>query len=423
MNKIITFESGLRLVLDNMKSTRALSIGVYVGVGCLYETKENNGISHFIEHMLFKGTKTRSSYDIVNQLESIGVNINAYTSKNVTAYYTVGLSEYANNCMELLSDMYFNSTFSDENMMKEKGVVLEEINMNDDDNEDICLENLASAHYGKAKPIAYPILGSSTNVSNFTKEDIQEFMAANYTPQNTVISMAGDITYDEAILLVNKYFEVNMKNEEYQKPKLYSNSVKSKYIERIKTDCQQSHIAISFPMYSLKKKNKILNNIFCNILAGGMSSRLFQKIREELGLVYTIYASPVSYVDDAYMFIYFATDPSKVPLAVKEIRKALDEILEKGFTNKEIERSIIQAKTTILLGMESSTSVMRVNARSVVLLDEKYKANKQVKELDKITKEKLDEMAKYVLNYKKSSFSYVGKKPNYNIYKLFNDEE
>lgn len=423
MNKIINFESGLKLVVENIKSTRSLSIGIFVGVGCLYESKDNNGISHFIEHMLFKGTQSRSAFDIVNELESIGVNVNAYTSKNATAYYTSGLSEFGEKCMELLSDMYFNSTFDEENLTKEKGVVLEEIKMSEDDFEDLCLENLSVAHYGKTKAIAYPILGSAKNVKKFSKQDIKAFMDKNYTPQNTVISMAGDITIEKAKALVEKYFEINMIGKVAVKPKLYTNKPQARYIEKIKSDSQQAHIAISFPAYGLKRKRSVLNGVFCSMLAGNMSSRLFQKIREELGLVYTIYASPVAYVDDGYLFIYFATDSSQVPLAVKEIKKCLNTVIESGFTAEELQRTIIQSKTSILLAMESSMSVMRVNARSIILLGNKYSVKKQIKELENVTVADVNMMARYALNFGKASVCYVGKKPDYNAYKLFKDGE
>lgn len=423
MNKLIVFKSGLRLIVEEIKNTRSLAIGVFVGVGSLYENKENNGISHFIEHMFFKGTSKRTAFDIVNELESIGVNVNAYTSKNATAYYTAGLSDYVENCIEMLSDMFFHSSFDELSLTKEKSVVVEEIKMSEDDYEDLCLENLVKAHYGKTKPIAYPILGNAKNVMSFTKEDIKKFMAENYTPQNTVISIAGDITVEKAKELIEKYFEVNMVGQTYAKRKLYINSPKGKYIEKAKSDCQQSHIAICFPAYGLKKKRSVLNGVFCNMLSGGMSSRLFQKIREELGLVYTIYASPVAYVDDAYLYIYFATDPTQVPLAIKEIKKCLDELIKEGFKEEELQRTLIQSKTSVILAMESSMSVMRVNARSILLLNSKYSVKKQIKELNAITNADINEMIKFSINYNKASVSYVGRQHDYNAYKLFLDKE
>lgn len=419
MNKIINFESGLRLVVERIKNTKSLSIGIFVGVGSLYETKENNGISHFIEHMLFKGTTTRTSYKIVDELESIGVSINAFTSKNITAYYTAGLSEYGDKCMEMLSDMYFNSIFEEESMTKEKSVVLEEIKMTEDDYQDLCIENLCKAHYGKTRPIAFSILGNEKNITLFTKDNIKNFMEENYTPKNTVISLAGNITNEQAIELVEKYFECRMENGYWEKRKLYSNRIKAKYIEKIKNDCLQSHVAISFPGYPLKHKKSIANNVFCSMLSGGMSSRLFQKIREQLGLVYTIYAAPMAYVDDAYIYIYFATDPSQVPLAMTEIKKSLDEIIKDGFTEEELKKTLIQAKTSLALSMESSMSVMRVNARSALLLNKIYNVNRQIKDLEKIDKEEMNKYIDYALDFKKASVSYVGSQPDYNTYEIF----
>lgn len=423
MNKLIEFDSGLRLVVDRLPHTRSLSIGVFVGVGSLYETKENNGISHFIEHMFFKGTKKRTAFDIVSELENIGVNINAYTSKNTTAFHTSGLSDFAEVCTEMLSDMYFNSKFDSENLAKEKAVVLEEIKMSEDDYEDRCMENLVKSHYGASRSIAYPILGSAENVMNFDKQAINEFMNKYYTPQNTVISMAGDITYEKAVEIVEKYFEKNMVKTDYQKRKFHITKPKSKYACLVRNDCQQSHVAISFPAYGLKSRNSTLNGVFCSMLAGGMSSRLFQKIRDELGLVYTIYAAPISYVDDGYWYIYFATDPKQVPLAMKEIRKILDEVKENGFTKDELDRTLIQSKTSYILSKEQSMSVMRVNARSMLLLNKRYNLNKQLKELEKIDNDRVREIIDFSLNYETVSVSYVGKKPDYNAYDLFMNKE
>ncbi|NLL55893.1 MAG: insulinase family protein [Clostridiales bacterium] len=423
MSKLIKFESGLRLVVERLRNTRSLSIGVFVGVGSLYETKDNNGISHFIEHMFFKGTKKRTAFDIVSQLEDIGVNINAYTSKNITAYHTSGLSDFAENCTEILSDIYFNSNFDEESLQKEKAVVLEEIKMSHDDNEDRCLENLVSAHYGPSRSIAYPILGTAENIMSFDKSAIDDFMSKYYIPENTVISMAGDITIEKATELVKKYFEKNIEKASYQKRKFQRIKPKSRYAQVVKNDCQQAHVALSFPAHGLKSKKHILNGIFCGMLAGGMSSRLFQRIRDELGLVYTIYAAPIAYVDDGYFYIYFATDPSQVPLAISEIKKILDDIKQNGFTDEELERVAVQTRTAYILSKEQSMSVMRANARSMVLLNRRYNVNKQLKELEQINQDKVKEFIDFALDYDKVSISYVGKKPDFNAYNLFMNKE
>lgn len=422
MNKLIRFDNGLRLTVENIKGTKSLSIGVFVGVGSLYEKAPISGISHFIEHMLFKGTKNRSAYDIVNELESIGINVNAFTSKNMTAYFTTGLSEFGEKCVEMLSDMLFNSTFEKGNLAKEKGVVLEEIKMSGDDYEDLCLEKLCAAHYGAKKPIAYPILGTEDSVMGIGKEDIKSFMAQNYTPENTVISIAGGISPDAAKELVEKYFIKKDWKNGPKRPRFGVTKPRGRYVESVKNDCQQSHIGISFPAHGLKKKESVLNTVMCNLLAGGMSSRLFQRIREELGLVYTIYSAPVAYVDDGYFYIYFATGIRQVPLAVEEVRKCLDVIKDKGFTDEELRRTVIQTKTALILAMESSMSLMRANARSVLLLKQRYNVKSQIKRLEEVTHEDIVRFAEFALDFDKASLSYVGPKPEFNAYKIFKGE-
>lgn len=418
MEKIIEFENGLRLVVQNMRYTKALSIGVYVGVGSVYEDSANNGISHFIEHMTFKGTTKRSAYDIANELESIGINVNAFTSKNLTAFYTTGLSEYGENCMEILADILYNSTYTEENLEKEREVILEEIKMTADDYEDLCLENLNKAMFGKNKSIAYPILGSSANVKRFGKADIIDFMKQHYVPQNTVISMAGDITAEEAVAMAERYFNTK-EISDFSKIRAKKELMHSHYITEIKNENNQAHITIGFPAYGMSHLNYPANAIISNILGGNMSSRLFQRIREQMGLVYTIYASTVAYVKNAYFFIYFATDPSKVEKAVAEVRKVIDEYLQNGVDEAELKKSIIQIKTSMTIGTENSMSVMRANAKSAVLLNKKFNLGRTLDKLDKYDKKTIDSLLPEIFDYEKVSLSYVGKKQQNNILKIF----
>ncbi|MFA6865904.1 MAG: pitrilysin family protein [Clostridia bacterium] len=423
MEKIIVFKNGLRLVWQKMRSTKALSIGIYVGVGSMYEDKSNNGISHFIEHMTFKGTPTRSAYDIANELESIGVNVNAYTSKNLTAFYTTGLGEYGDKCMEILADIYYNSTYTQENLDKEREVVLEEIKMSTDDYEDLCLENLCKVLFGEKKSVAYPILGSKENVAKFNKDDIVKFMSKHYVPQNTVISITGNISEEEATALVDKYFDTTTIKSDYVKPKFVKEKYLSKLIIETKNENAQAHITIGFPAIGLAKSDNVVNSVVSNIIGGSMSSRLFQAIREEMGLVYTIYASTISYEKSGYMFIYLATDPTKVTQAITAVRKVLDNILVSGVEESELNKTIIQIKTAMTLGTEVSMSVMRANAKSAILLDKKFNLNSIIAKLDKLDKPTVDKYLKFYFDYDNASISYVGKKQEENIYNLFMGEK
>jgi predicted Zn-dependent peptidase len=210
MNKIIKFDSGLTLAVTPMSNTRSLSIGVFVETGSINETPENNGISHLIEHMVFKGTATRNAYDIADEMESIGANINAFTSKNMTAYYTVSTDEYARQCIDILSDIYLNATFTEENLQREKGVIVEEINMTEDNGEDLCFELVSKAHF-KDSPLALPILGTAETVNAINYKMIKDYMSRFYTADNTYIVMTGNISESAAVELVKEFFEGKIK--------------------------------------------------------------------------------------------------------------------------------------------------------------------------------------------------------------------
>ena len=216
------FDNGLTLVHCGMENTRSVAIGIYVKVGSAQETPENNGIAHFIEHLLFKGTTKRNYFELVSEIEDIGAVINASTSKEVTNYYTSSLSEHAEECMDILSDMFFNSTFPEEEIEKEKGVVLEEIAMCEDMPDDLCFEVVSDAFF-RNHPFGRPILGPSENVQRFTKKDIQSFMTDFYTSDSTVISIAGGVSFDEAVRLTEKYFLNGFKNHKQNRKYRQSN--------------------------------------------------------------------------------------------------------------------------------------------------------------------------------------------------------
>ena len=214
-NNITYFKSGLKLIHKQMQSVRSVAIGVMFAVGSASENDENNGISHFIEHMMFKGTNKRSAFDIVCEVDGLGAQINAFTSKQSTCYYTISVDEYAENCMEIMSDFLFNSTFDQVEMDKEKGVVLEEIAMSEDTPDDLCMENLGSSYY-KGSRLGYTILGNADNIRNFKTEDLKKYVAEKYSAGNMVISVVGNITKEKAIELTAKYFDNNVFKSDYK---------------------------------------------------------------------------------------------------------------------------------------------------------------------------------------------------------------
>ena len=417
MNKIITLPCGLRIWVKPMKNTRSISIGVYVGAGSIYENKEINGISHFIEHMVFKGTKNRNAYQIVEEMESRGIQINAFTSRSMTAFYTISIDEYLEKCMEVLSDIYKNATFTEENMTKEKGVVIEEISMSEDDSEDLCLDLLSRAHFGDDS-ISYPILGTRETVKSFNYDMIKKYMDEYYTLNNTVISIVGNITPEKAKELVIKYFDGQDERIPIKKPLKKRIEPQKNYVYKFK-DIEQANVAISFPNFSLTDKNYALAGLISSMLGNGMSSRLFQSLRENYGLVYNIYAMDFQYLSDGYMTIFFATNPSTVKQAIIAIREEIIKLKKEGFSQSELEKSKAQYKSAIILAAENSSYLMRAGGKYAILLNKSFSLEKRVKEIESFSLEDINNAIDYIFDTSKSSLSYVGKELTGDLLNLF----
>lgn len=407
MTKHFKYASGMQLVVSEMKNTRSVSVGVFISAGSEYENSKNNGISHFMEHMLFKGTTKRSAFQIADEMEKIGARINAFTSKNQTAYYTVSLDEHVESCIEVLSDILNNSVFDNKEISKEKGVVLEEIQMVEDDPEDLCFDNLSLAYYDNVGP-GQSILGNALSVSSITRENLLDYHKCEYIPQNIVVSIAGNIKFENAIDIVFKYFESqNRKNSILQekdsivKP-VFKSSIVIKPIE-------QANIAIAFPGISIKDNRKNALNMMSNLFGGGMSSRLFQSVREELGLVYNIYSLPLSYINSGLFCIYLGTSPKNAKEALIAIKKEILRVTENGFSADEFNKAKEQMKTNLVLGLESSYAVMKIMGQRALLNNELFDSAKELNSIISAKIEELAEVTNSILTSNTGAISYVGK--------------
>ena len=271
-----TFDNGLRLVVTKIEGLLSVTAGVMVKTGSVNEEDFENGISHYIEHGLFKGTTNRTAFEISDRIDSIGAQINAFTSKELTCYYTKSTSERFEDSLEVLSDIFFNATFDDAEMKKEKGVIIEEINMCEDTPEDLLLDMLAESYYGK-EGFGRTILGSIKNVSSFTKSDVKRYMDKYYTADNVVISVAGNVDEQKVADLVEKYF-ANHFNRTKSQPQFLTKSTHYMHKYKVKK-IEQTHIGLAMQGLSVNDPKVDAFNIASTILGGGMSSRLFQTIR------------------------------------------------------------------------------------------------------------------------------------------------
>ena len=348
------YENGLRLVVKKMEGLMSVTMGILVGTGASAETDAEDGISHFIEHMQFKGTHKRNAFEISDAFDRLGAQVNAFTGKDLTCYYSKCTSDHTTACFELLSDLFLNSTFPEEEMEREKGVVCEEISMNEDTPEDLCLDLLAQAYYG-TENYGRNILGTAKNVKSFTVEDMQRYKNARYCPENIVISFAGGIDFQTAQALVETYFGTLAKGRfEERTPNVmacHKSLVKQKPIE-------QMHLAIAYPSVPRGDKREDVVNAINSILGGSMSARLFQEVREKRGLAYSVYSYLSPFPQCATQNIYAGVNPANAEEAYEAINAVIAAMKRDGITEDEFMRSREQMKAGMFFSNESSNSQM-----------------------------------------------------------------
>lgn len=414
------YDNGLRLIVDNMKNYESVAFHVLVKTGSVNEDNTNYGISHFIEHMLFKGTKTRSAYEIVNSLESIGANVNAYTDKTETCYYTKSTSEAVEKCVEVIADMLFNSSFDEKEMSREKKVVCEELSMYNDDaySKAMMLSNKTFYHGTK---FANDVGGTRKSVYGLNKKKILDYMKKYYVPNNIVISFAGNITEKKATKLVEKYFLNNFKNKGQQTVLEQNKPVLTKKTATAFKDNEQAHVCITFPALSRYDNRKYALQIFNLAFGIGMSSRLFQRIREVLGLVYSINVG--SYLNEAGgdTTIHFATSTDNVPLALSSIKDEIDKVLENGITEKEFESCKTCFIANTKMKFESTSNVSLLNAKRIAYFGKLFSKKEEIQQIENITLQDVNNLIKEIFNYNNCTISYVGQNTRINLFKHFNN--
>lgn len=399
------YDNGLKLIINKLDGLLSVSCGILVKTGSSNETAKENGISHFIEHNLFKGTTSRTAFEISDAIDSIGGQINAFTSKELTCYYTKSTSEHLETSLEVLSDIFFNSTFDKKEMDKEKQVIIEEINMTNDSPEDLCLDLLSTAYYGK-NGYGRTILGSEKNVLSFDFDAVSNYMKKYYTADNVCISIAGNVDVESAIKLVDKYFANNFVNLKSVKQKEQTSFSYDKLYKYKKTE--QTHLALCFPAYSSSDDKSISLSILSAVFGGGMSSRLFQKIREELGLAYSVYSYPSQYKDNGILEIYAGVGNGVRDKAFKAIVLETEKMQKYGITEKEFKRGKAQMKSSFVMGQESTSSQMLIHGKYLLFLDEVFDFEKRISQIDAVDLENVNQVANEVLQFDTFATASVG---------------
>ncbi len=399
------YENGLRLVVKQMEGLMSVTMGILVGTGASVETDAEDGISHFIEHMQFKGTQKRNAFEISDAFDRLGAQVNAFTGKDITCYYSKCTSDHTSACFELLSDLFLNSTFPEEEMVREKGVVCEEISMNEDTPEDLCLDLLSRAFYGKEN-YGRNILGPAENVKGFTVQDIRNYKKARYCPENIVISFAGGVDPQTAQALVESYFGTLEKGVfEIRKPSVVfkrQSLVRTKPIE-------QMHLAIAYPSVPRGDVREDYVSALNAILGGSMSARLFQEVREKRGLAYSVYSYVSAFPECASQNIYAGVNPAHAEEAYDAILEVIKTMKEKGITEDEFMRSREQMKAGMFFSNESSNSQMLLYGRYMLYFNKVFDFEEKLNRINAMTHEKAQEVLSAMFDESKKAVALVGK--------------
>ena len=358
--KITRLENGLTVATDFNPSIETVFCGVWAGVGSRNESKELNGISHFLEHMAFKGTTTKSYKDIAETIEDIGGDINAYTSKDHTFFYTKTLKEYLETSIDILSDIIQNSVFDENETSKERNVILQEYYSSLDTPDDIIYDYYSETAYPN-QPLGRGILGTDETIRSITPAMLKNYIRTNYCADKLCLVVSGNFDEEKVIELAKKYFTNLAPAGTCPNP---TAKYEGGYFIKNK-DLEQVHFMLGFEATNLfDRKEVFCENILCNTLGGGMSSRLFQEVREKHNLVYTIYSSVTNYSDTGHFYIYTSTVQEKIN---KVIDATVGEILKitDGITEQELNRAKVSYKSSVLMSLENSNARARVLGRQI----------------------------------------------------------
>jgi predicted Zn-dependent peptidase len=404
MIKKHTLDNGLRIVMEKIEYVRSASIGIWVNVGSNHENDVTNGMSHFIEHMLFKGTANRKANEIAEEIDNIGGQVNAFTSKECTCFYVKVLDDTIDEAVDILSDMFFNSLFEQEEINKEISVIIEEIKMYEDSPEDIVHDKLTEIVF-KDSPMAYNILGTEKTLKTFNTNNVLEYMKKNYSPYNTVISIAGNFDETKFIKLIQDKFSHWRNSDSFRSP---IEGLYSKDVVGINKDLEQLHMCLGNKTIGRHDKNYYPLLILNNVFGGTMSSRIFQEVREKRGLVYSVYSFVTNYKDSGIFSIYAGMSYDQAEEALRTILKEIASIKKGNITKEEFIRAKQQIKGNYILGLESTSNRMSSIGRRELLYNETLPPEEIIDSINVVKLEEVLSVADELFDINKFSLTYTG---------------
>jgi predicted Zn-dependent peptidase len=398
--------NGLIVLTEKMEHLRSVAMGIWVKSGSRYEAAEINGISHFVEHMLFKGTKSRSAQHIAREMDAIGGNLDAFTGKETICFSVKALSNHVPIALDVLSDLVLNPTFANTDIERERGVILEEIKI-DEDNPDVLVHEIFTQNFWKDQPLGKPILGTTKTVSGLQQSTIFDYHSDRFRAGNMVFSAAGNLEHDQFVdAVAEKFCTLAPGTTEMD---FQAAQVSAPIILRNKRSLEQVQICLGVPSPKITDENRYATLILNTVLGGGMSSRLFQTIREERGMAYSIYSDLSPYSDTGSLCVYAGTSADKTLEMLDLVMAEFSVLKETQLTAEELHRAKEQVKGNILLGLESSGSRMSNLARQEMYFHHFFSVEDVLERLDAVTADEVQAMAQKLFVSERIAVTLLGR--------------
>lgn len=407
-----TLANGVRVITESMPHVRSVSVGIWIGSGSRRESAEQNGISHFIEHMLFKGTTRRSAEDIARSVDSIGGNLDAFTAKELVCFNTKVLDEHLSQAFDVLADLVLHPMFREEDIEKEKGVILEEIKM-EADSPDYLVHEIFSSNFWKDHPLGNPILGTPQSVKRFDQDKIRSFYSAVYAPSNLIVTAAGNLTHDGLVNLSREHLECLPSAPpavEEQVPATHA-----RIALRNKKALEQVHLCLGVPSYPLPHPERFSCYVLNTLLGGGMSSRLFQNIRERQGLAYAVFSELNPYRDTGCLSIYAGTSIESARKVVESITNEFRDLKAQPVGEEELRRAKDHLKGSLMLSLESTSSRMSNLARQEMYFGRFFSLDELVESIEAVSASDVQRIAQTFFDPKQTALTVLGNLSDFRI--------
>ncbi len=414
MYKKVVLDNGVRVVLERMSSLRSVALGVWANVGSRYEIKGEEGYSHFIEHMMFKGTRNRTATQISNEIDALGGEMNAFTTHEATAFYVKVLDQQMGAAFDLLADLFHHSRFGVRDLEKEKQIVIEEIRTVQDDPEDYIHELHAKDVLGN-HPIGRPILGTPRSMRHMDRRALLQYKHKHYRPENTIVAVAGNFSFPQLLDQANEYFGQ------------WKGEITTTCSGKVGNDCwpdhpptqtslhpkplEQVHLCVGFKGLPVGHPDRYVAYMMSTIFGGGVSSRLFQEVREKRGLAYTIYSHLSSFLDGGTLTVYAATRPTEVEAVIEQIAKEAKKLCRRAVAVRELDRTKTQLKGNLMLGLEGTYGRMNKLAKDELYQGRHVTLHEIMKAIDRVSPEQIRHLSQKLLDQKEFVVTALGPIP------------